>query len=678
MKPPKHLLSRLLRSHLLLGRLLRALRPKRCRWFCLTVTVWMAVAGVGLPGAAQIGRLGGLSAPDPLSSDPPANVERFGTFETAPVYFENRLLFRVAAPTVWNRAVPGNQLLVEGRAEQIQTNLKRIIDSDENPIQRPFTTAFDPNSLQVEIASQNGQTLLRAKDHYHSQPQDLLTVTELDAKLYSLSIAELAQQRQQQLQTELETALRARLPDAMARQMQQALRVLLITTGLSLGLWLLQRPMRRRAKTLRTQQALHQEMETNGMAAMANADREPLGEQANGQMNGQMNGQINSQINGQFGNRESALAAASAQADFPRANSVTHRFHFLDNLRSRFSLERRHSLNALLRWLLLWGQATIWIVGITQILSIFPQSQALAARVWATPIALVLVWFATGAVNRLGDVLINRFSHVLEEDDFFTFEGVQRKCLRLSTVIRVTKGVKTFGIYVAGCLWALNILGVPLSSLLTVSAAIALAVSLASQNLIKDLVNGVLILSEDQYGIGDFITVGTVTGLVENMNLRITQLRNAEGRLITIPNSLIAQVENLTRLWSRVDFTIEVAYDTDLKQALALLEQVGQQMYSEPEWQPLLLKPPDVLGIEHLSHAGAQIRIWLQTQPLQQWKVGREFRLRVWQALTDHQIPIGVPQQIFRSGLDDPQPDLSQTPEMLGFPQPGPSGQPQT
>ncbi|MFM7425098.1 MAG: mechanosensitive ion channel family protein, partial [Elainella sp.] len=513
-----------------------------------------------------------------------------------------------------------------------------------------------------DIASQNGQTLLRARDSYHSQPQDLLTVTELDAKLYGLSIAELAQQRQQQLQTELETALEARLPDAMARQIQQALRVLLITTGLSLGLGLLQRPMRRHAKTLRVQQALHQELETNGMAADVNADREPFRQAGLDNRSPAPEPEpAEPQKPLQATNGRDAAFTLPMATEPPIQNGSSHRFHFLDTLRSRFSLERRHSLNALLRWLLLWGQVTIWIVGITQILSIFPQSQALAARVWATPIALVLVWFATGAVNRLGDVIIDRFSHVLEEEEFFTFEGMQRKCLRLSTVMRVTKGVKTFGVYGAGCIWALNILGVPLGSLLTVSAAIALAVSLASQNLIKDLVNGVLILSEDQYGIGDFITVGTVTGLVENMNLRITQVRNAEGRLITIPNSLIAQVENLTRLWSRVDFTVEVAYDADLKEALALLDQVGQQLYSEPEWQPLLLKPPEVLGIEHLSHAGAQIRIWLQTQPLQQWKVGREFRLRVWQALTDHQIAIGMPQQILRSGPEDLLPELGQT-----------------
>lgn len=551
---------------------------------------WVPVAFAQLPLPSSVAQNAGQLPP---------NVTRIGTVETAPVYFENRELFQVASAAVWNRADPGDQILVEVRAEQITANLQRIIASDEtwksSPIQAAKTT-FDPETLQVKITNINGQTVLQAEDQNRSQPQDLLTVTELDAKFYGLTVQELAQQRQQQLQQILVSALQARSPDAMLRHLQKAAQIIAITAGISLLLYLLQRPMRHREQSLKARQA---EVDAN------------------------------------------------ASTSHPES-ATTHRFHFLDHLRARFSLERRHSLNALLRWLLLWAQASIWIVGITQILSIFPQTQAFAERVWATPIALVLVIFATGALNRLGDVVINRFSRALEDNELFTFEDVQRRCLRISTLIRVTKGVKTFCVIVFGLVWALNIFGVPISSVLTIGAVIALAVSLASQSLIKDLVNGILILCEDQYGIGDFIAVGTAMGLVENMNLRITQLRNAEGRLITIPNGLISQVDNLTRVWSRVDFTIEVAYDANLKHALTVLNQVSQQFYEHPDWQPLLIKTPEVLGVDRLSHAGSLIRVWLQTQPLQQWKVGREFRLRVWTAFTEQGIGIGVPQQVFR------------------------------
>jgi small conductance mechanosensitive channel len=90
-----------------------------------------------------------------------------------------------------------------------------------------------------------------------------------------------------------------------------------------------------------------------------------------------------------------------------------------------------------------------------------------------------------------------------------------------------------------------------------------LAISFGSQSLVKDLVNGFLILAEDQFAIGDVIDVGSAAGLVENLNLRVTQLRSSDGELVTIPNSAITQVKNLTRSWSRVAFSIDVAYQTD-------------------------------------------------------------------------------------------------------------------
>ncbi|NET06655.1 MAG: mechanosensitive ion channel family protein [Symploca sp. SIO2B6] len=173
-----------------------------------------------------------------------------------------------------------------------------------------------------------------------------------------------------------------------------------------------------------------------------------------------------------------------------------------------------------------------------------------------------------------------------------------------------------------------------------------LAISLASQHAVKDVINGFLILWEDQYAVGDFIFLGTLGGKVENMNLRITQLRNEEGRLISIPNGTISVVENLSKDWSQVNFTIDVAYDTPLKLALAVIEQVVEQMYSERQWKKQILETPEVLGIDQISHTGILIRVCIKTKPLEQSKVAREFRLRLKLAFDQHGIRVGIPQQI--------------------------------
>jgi moderate conductance mechanosensitive channel len=271
------------------------------------------------------------------------------------------------------------------------------------------------------------------------------------------------------------------------------------------------------------------------------------------------------------------------------------------------------------------------------------------------PLQFLLLWLLVGLADRMSNQLLDRISknwqdyHFLDFQ-FFTIADAQRKSLRISTTISAIKGLKTFVVWAVAIGWVLQNLGVPIESVLAGGAIIAFALSLGFQNLVKDLVNGCLILWEDQYGIGDVVAIvntsGSQTGgLVENMNLRVTQLRNDEGRLITIPNSTIAQVDNLTRIWSRVNFTIEVAYETNIKMALALLQEIAQQMYREPKWRDRMVGLPEVLGVDNLAHTGMTIRVWIKTQPLQQWAIGRELRLRVRVAFEEHGIQIGIPQQ---------------------------------
>nr|WP_277876660.1 MULTISPECIES: mechanosensitive ion channel family protein [unclassified Leptolyngbya] len=218
--------------------------------------------------------------------------------------------------------------------------------------------------------------------------------------------------------------------------------------------------------------------------------------------------------------------------------------------------------------------------------------------------------------------------------------------MRSTTIAEALKGLITFVLVMVGIIWTLDLFSVPTSSILAGGAVIGLAISFGSQSLIKDLVNGCLILVEDQFAVGDVIQIDQQSGLVENLNLRVTQLRNSEGHLITIPNSTIANVCNLTRLWSRIDFSIVVAYENDPKRVLDVLKQVSQQMYDDPQWRDRIPELPEVLGIDDLSHTGMLVRVWIKTAPMEQWSVGREFRLRVRQAFEANQIQIGKPQLI--------------------------------
>ena len=310
--------------------------------------------------------------------------------------------------------------------------------------------------------------------------------------------------------------------------------------------------------------------------------------------------------------------------------------------------ERRLIFNSVFTWITVSALVAIWLGGLVWLLSLFPATATAAESVWTQLLRLALIWFTAGLLDRLANVFINRVADAGTRSAFLLRDDPSRRPLRVPTIVRVVEGFKAGVIYfVAGGI-SLAVLGFSAGSVLTIGAALALAVSLAAQSIIKDLTNGFLILAEDQYAIGDVITVGAAGGIVENLTLRVTQLRDDSGRLITIPNGQIAVVSNLTRTWSRIDFTVAIAYGSALDRAIEVVSEVAQQFYREPKWAPLIAGPPEILGVESFSQAGVVIRVWIVTPPLQQYPVGREFNRRVYLALQSHEIGIGMPQEILR------------------------------
>ncbi|MEH2238857.1 mechanosensitive ion channel family protein [Nostoc sp.] len=294
-------------------------------------------------------------------------------------------------------------------------------------------------------------------------------------------------------------------------------------------------------------------------------------------------------------------------------------------------------------------QAGIWGGGSFLILGLFPYTRPFQVGILTAaqfPLRLGVVLLGTYVAIRFTYALIDRFtSTLISSGALLTPESSERLQLRVSTFSGVTKSIAT-GIWIGvGFLLALVSLGIDIVPLLAGVSLVGVAVSLASQNLIKDAINGFLIILEDQYALGDVITVGDVGGLVENLNLRMTQLRDSEGRLITIPNGEIKVVANLSSRWSRADLTIPIAYQADTEKALKLIESIGFQMNQEMQWQSQILEPPQVLGIDQFGDRGLIIRVWIKTQPLKQWDVAREFRRRLKVALDEAGISISVPQQ---------------------------------
>jgi moderate conductance mechanosensitive channel len=561
------------------------------------VMIWVpaALGQVNFPSLAQ---------PTP-STNLPNGVKQAGEVEFVTVNLNEVPLFEVVEQAQWNRSPKEGQAPV-GRAKQIEHNLKRLLETDPNLKRRqknPAVTNFDPKTFSILLSTLNGETVLSAYDRYHAQPLKLLTVTQLDAEYYGVSIQQMAQEWQRLLQTRLKQELEDRQPQALKSRAVESLKIIALAGIFSAAVCLMQQFLMSHHRILRARQ----------------------------------------------------ITESNIQETFQDISGPNQTFlhiqqeRFLGTLHHLLGLEQRLSSNGFLQWLLTWFQAVLWILALVYICWNFPVTRQYTQYVLGMPIALLFIWFTTGFVNRIGDILVNRLMKDWGKDFLFVSEDVQRRSLRLTTTFRALKGVKTCLVDVIGIGLALIILGVPVSSLMAGGAVVVFALSFGFQNVMRDLVMGCLILWEDQFAIGDYIAVGTATGLVENMNLRATQLRDSEGCLITLPNSSISQVKNQTRLWSRVDFSIEVACDTDVQAALSVMREVGQQLYEDPKWCDCIAEPPEVLGIENISHAGIVLRMFIKTKPLQQWPVARALRLGVKLAFDEHHVCVGTPQKVFWS-----------------------------
>ena len=293
--------------------------------------------------------------------------------------------------------------------------------------------------------------------------------------------------------------------------------------------------------------------------------------------------------------------------------------------------------------LLIWGGGSFIILGLSPYTRVWQQPLIQILRV---PLRIAIALAVSYAIIHLGDIVIDRLFLTIYGQTLPSSLRTQRASLRFSTFSQVAKSILVAIIITVCILVILAIINIDLGPLLASAGIIGIALSLASQSLLKDIINGFMILMEDHYGIGDVVVIGDMSGFVETMNLRITQLRNEEGRLITIPNGQITVVQNLSKEWSRVDLKIPVALDDDIDQALALIKQVADEMSHDAIWETLILEEPLLLGVDNIDHTGATVRLWIKTQPLKQWEVAREYRRRLKIAFETADLDFGVPKQV--------------------------------
>ena len=243
----------------------------------------------------------------------------------------------------------------------------------------------------------------------------------------------------------------------------------------------------------------------------------------------------------------------------------------------------------------------------------------------ANLIHLAWILVLTFALTRLLRVLETRFVARWAAEGKVT--SLRR--LQVQTLAGFLRSVGTLLITGFAILTALPELGISVAPLTVVAGLGGVALGFGAQNLVRDCINGVLIVLEDQYVVGETVQIGDTTGRVEELTLRHTVIRDAQGARVYIPNGEIRRVANMSRDFSQMFLDVQIPAGAASDRALVALDRVAAELRSDSAWAPALVDGPRVLGMEALSPAGATVRVQLRTAPQRQYDVARELRRRI-------------------------------------------------
>ena len=219
-------------------------------------------------------------------------------------------------------------------------------------------------------------------------------------------------------------------------------------------------------------------------------------------------------------------------------------------------------------------------------------------------------------------------------------EGIKK---RRETLTGVLTGVGRVFIVIIVLLMILSEVDVPIAPILAGFGIAGIAVGFGAQYLIRDLIAGIFIILENQYRVGDVARVADIAGLVEEVNLRKTVLRDLDGIVHHVPNGEIRVASNYTRHFSRVNLNVSVAYGTDLDHAISVINRVGQELAADEQWRKVIRTAPQVLRVDNLGDSGIEIKILGDVKPIEQWAVMGELRLRLKKAFDAEGIEIPWP-----------------------------------
>ena len=220
-----------------------------------------------------------------------------------------------------------------------------------------------------------------------------------------------------------------------------------------------------------------------------------------------------------------------------------------------------------------------------------------------------------------------------------------RTVQRARTIGLVLSNLLTAGLTISAAIAILSELGIAIGALAAGAGILGAALGFGAQSLVKDFLAGLFIVVEDQYGVGDFVDLGSAIGIVESIGLRVTQVRDLEGTVWYVRNGEILRVGNQSQGWSRIILDLPLAYDSDLDKAKKVLEAAAAKLTETPGLKTGLIGKAEVWGIQSLAGEGVVFRLVQQVRPSKKDALSRALRLEVKKALDKAGVKLSVPDQ---------------------------------
>ncbi|MCD6283729.1 mechanosensitive ion channel family protein [bacterium] len=242
-------------------------------------------------------------------------------------------------------------------------------------------------------------------------------------------------------------------------------------------------------------------------------------------------------------------------------------------------------------------------------------------------IKIIGIVVASYLIVKFGKIFIEKAVRKAVVSDHFLTKEAERK--REDTLIRIFNAALKVVVWLVAILTILPEVGINVGPLLAGAGIAGVAIGFGAQYMVRDFIAGLFIILENQYRIGDVVCFDGTCGLVEDIDLRKTVLRDLDGVVHNIPNGEIKKASNLSKDFARVNLNVGVSYDSDLEKVIEVVNRVGKELAEDPNWKEFIIKPPQFLRVEDFADSAIIIKILGETQPLKQWDVTGELRKRI-------------------------------------------------